>query len=164
MSKMQADQSLIPSVLDRLIDDDPAATRDPPKSRGQALRELKQNLRRDLENLLNTRWRCQSWPENLDELELSLVNYGIPDITGANLGYAEQREKYRQTLERVIRHFEPRFKSLSVEMLDNSERLDRTMRFRIDALMHAEPAPEPVVFDSALQPATGSFEIKGVGR
>jgi type VI secretion system protein ImpF len=48
-------------------------------------------------------------------------------------------------------------------MLENSNPLDRTLRFRIDALLYAEPAPEPVVFDSAMEPATGNVEIKGAG-
>lgn len=164
MAKIRADQPLVPSVLDRLIDEQPRATREPVKTRNQVLRELKQSLRRDLENLLNTRWRCTSWPENLDELELSLVNYGIPDITGADLGSARRRQDFRRIVERVIRHFEPRFKSVKVEMLDNAEPLDRTLRFRIDALLYAEPAPEPVMFDSALQPTTGNFEVKGASR
>jgi type VI secretion system protein ImpF len=164
MAKITADQPLVPSLLDRLLDDDPTTTRETAKSRSQVIRELKQSLRRDLENLLNTRWRCRGWPEDLEELELSLVNYGIPDITGAELRSARDRERFRQIVEQVIRHFEPRFKTLTVEMLDPAEPLDRTLRFRIDALLHAEPAPEPVVFDSSLQPATGNFEIKGTGR
>jgi type VI secretion system protein ImpF len=164
MAKITADQPLVPSLLDRLLDDDPASTREPAKTRSQVLRELKLSLRRDLENLMNTRWRCRSWPDNLDQLELSLVNYGIPDITGADLRSARDRERFRQIIERVIRHFESRFKSVSVEMLDPAESMDRVLRFRIDALLHAEPAPEPVVFDSAIQPATGNFEIRGTSR
>jgi len=151
-------------VLDRLIDEQPTATREAPKTRNQVLRELKRSLRRDLENLLNTRWRCTTWPQNLEELELSLVNYGIPDITAADLGSARNRTEFRRVVETVIRQFEPRFKSVKVEMLDNVETLDRTLRFRIDALLYAEPAPEPVVFDSALQPATGNVEVKGTSR
>jgi type VI secretion system protein ImpF len=46
-------------------------------------------------------------------------------------------------------------------MLDNAEPLDRTLRFRIDATLYAEPAPEPVVFDSSLQPATGDVHVRG---
>jgi type VI secretion system protein ImpF len=38
------------------------------------------------------------------------------------------------------------------------------LRFRIDALLQAEPAPEPIVFDSALQPVTGNVEVKGTVR
>jgi len=88
------------------------------------------------------------------------VNYGIPDITGADLASTGQRERFRQIMERVIQHFEPRFKKVSIEMLDNIDPADRTLRFRIDALLHAEPAPEPVVFDSAMQPSTGNVEVK----
>jgi type VI secretion system protein ImpF len=164
MSKIEADQPLVPSVLDRLIDDEPTSTRESPKSRSQVLRELKQNIRHDLENLLNTRRRCKSWPENLSELEVSLVNYGVPDLAGAALGSAEGREEFRRIFETVVRLFEPRFARVSVEMLGNADPLDRTLRFRIDALLHAEPAPEPIVFDSALQPATGNVEIKGTSR
>jgi type VI secretion system protein ImpF len=164
MSKIEADQPLIPSVLDRLIDDDPASTRETPKSRGQVLRELKLSLRRDLENLLNTRQRCKSWPENLTELEVSLVNYGVPDLTGAGLGSSEKREEFRRIFETVVRNFETRFARVNVEMLPNSDPLDRTLRFRIDALLQAEPSPESIVFDSALQPATGNVEVKGTGR
>ena len=78
------------------------------------LRELKQSLRRDLENLLNTRRRCQGWPDDLDEWNVSLVNYGIPDIAGADLGSAENREEFRRAVDETIRRFEPRFQSVYV--------------------------------------------------
>ena len=155
MARAEANQPLIPSVLDRLLDDDPGTATELERSRNQVIRELKQSVRRDLENLLNTRWRCAGWPEDLDQLELSLVNYGIPDITGADLAGSRDRERFCRILERVISHFELRFKRVVVEMLDNTDPTDRTLRFRIDALLHAEPAPEPVVFDSALEPSTG---------
>ena len=35
------------------------------------------------------------------------------------------------------------------------------LRFRIDGVLYAEPTPEPIVFDSTLEPATGSVQIKG---
>jgi len=164
MSRVLSDQPLVPSVLDRLLDENPGATREPVKSRTQILREMKQSVRRDLENLLNTRCRCKTWPANLTELRVSLVNYGIPDITGTNLSTDRDRERFRRTMEEVIRDFEPRFKSVRVEILDNAEPMDRTLRFRIDALMHAEPAPEPVVFDSSLEPSTGNVEVRGGKR
>jgi type VI secretion system protein ImpF len=164
MPRVSADQPLVPSVLDRLLDDDPTVTRETVKSRTQVLRELRQSLRRDLENLLNTRWRCASCPEDLEELEHSLVNYGIPDITGADLGSAQSREEFTQIVERVLESYEPRFKSVRVTMLPNSGLLDRTLRFRIEALLYAEPAPEPVSFDSTMEPLTGNVEVKGIGR
>ncbi|MBN2490939.1 MAG: type VI secretion system baseplate subunit TssE [Planctomycetes bacterium] len=154
MARVPGSQPLLPSVLNRLMD--PTGVK--------RMRELKEYIRRDLEDLLNTRWRCVSWPRNLDELDVSLVNYGIPDFTGANLGSPENQEEFRRVVEQVIRNFEPRFKSVTVTLLRNPEALDRTLRFRIEATLHTEPAPEPVVFDSALEPLTASFQVKEGGR
>jgi type VI secretion system protein ImpF len=161
VAKLRPDQPLVPSVLDRLIDDEPGVQQETPRSRTQVLRQLKQSVRRDLENLLNTRCRCMGWPADLDELAVSLASYGLPDVTGADLGAARDREGFRRLLEEVIRRFEPRFKRVGVTMLENTDPSDRTLRFRIDALLYAEPAPEPVVFDSSVQTATGTVEVKG---
>jgi type VI secretion system protein ImpF len=160
MSNINGKQGLLPSVLDRLLDDEPDSVHEKRRSDAQVLREMKESLRRDIENLLNTRWRCKSWPPNLDELETSLVNYGIPDFTGANMSLAAERDTLRRIVEKVIRQFEPRFKSVKVSMLNNVDETDRTLRFRIDALMYADPAPELVVFDSQMNPASADFEIK----
>ena len=125
------------------------------------LRELKLSVRRDLENLLNTRQCCVSWPEHLKELKQSLLNYGIPDLTGASLSSAKERDDLCRALQAVIARHEPRFKSVRVTGLDNAEPLDRTLRFRIEALLLVDPAPEPIVFDSMQRPATGTFEVRG---
>lgn len=164
MAKRKRDQPLVRSVLDRLLDDEPENSKDPPQSSAQVLRDLKNSVRRDLENLLNTRWRCEVWPPDLDQLDVSVVNYGIPDFSGINMSQTSERDKLRRVVEQVIKRFEPRFKSVKVQLVENSDELDRTLRLRIDALMFAEPAPEPVVFDSQLEPISGSFEISGGGR
>src|SRR4051812_5427916 len=118
MAKIQADQPLLPSVLDRLLDDDPGTTRDPPRSRTQVMRELKLSVRRDLEDLLNTRRRSLPLPAGLPELEDSLAAYGVPDVAGTQFGTPEGRERYREIVEAVIRRWEPRFKSVRVVLLD----------------------------------------------
>lgn len=156
-------------MLDRLLDDDPKPdcqpgdqptdVREPPKSRGQVLKELKQSVARDLENLLNTRWRASGWPEDLGELDLSLVSYGIPDVTGTDLGTLRRGGQFVRVIEEVIGRFEPRFRAVKVEVLDNTEPLDRTLRFRIDAMLEVEPAPEPVSFDSVVQTTTGNVRV-----
>ena len=162
MAKISAEQPLLPSLLDRLLDDDPGVTRDAPRSRTQVLREVKASIRRDLEDLLNTRRRCRPIPAGLDELQHSLAAYGLPDVSGARFGSSEGRERFRELLEAVVRRWEPRFKTIKVTLLDPPEQTDRVVRFRIDALMHADPAPEPVVFDSQAEPTTGGFEVRGV--
>jgi type VI secretion system protein ImpF len=119
-------------------------------------------VRRDLENLLNTRSRCLPWPVELDDLEFSLVNYGLPDLARTTMATAADRQRLRALLEATIRRWEPRFQSVQVQLLDNGESLDRTLRFRIDAMLYAVPAPEPVIFDSALEPNSGAIEVRGV--
>lgn len=164
MARIRQDQPLVPSIIDRLLDDEPDNRFETERSRNVVLRDIKQAIRRDLENLLNTRCRCVPFPPELTELERSLVNYGIPDFTGSGMGTRSAREKMRQLVEDAIMRFEPRFKTVKVVLLKNDERTDRTLRFRIEALMYAEPAPEPLVFDSQLEPATGDFDVKSQTR
>jgi type VI secretion system protein ImpF len=155
------DLPLLPSVLDRLMDDRPEQSQDPARSRGQNLAILRDAVRRDLEALLNSRQRCVSPPTGLDELQISLIEYGVPDFLSANAGSDEAREEFRRSIEQVIRRFEPRFKTVTVKLIEDNVQLDRTLRFRIDALMYAEPAPEYVSFDSLLNPASHSFSVLG---
>jgi type VI secretion system protein ImpF len=161
---MENVQSLNPSLLDRLLDDNPGVQQEAPITAQQSLRNLHQAVRRDLEALLNTRRRCGTYPPQLKELDKSLVNYGIADFAGANLSSTESRSQFVRMLESAIRRYEPRFKSIRATLLDNVEPLDRTLRFRIDAVVYAEPAPENLVFDSSLEPVTGTVELKDVGN
>ena len=160
---MAAPQAVKLSIIDRLIDDDPGITTEVAPTAAQAQRDLYAAVRRDLEALLNTRQRVAELPPGMPALEQSLVNYGIPDFTGINLSSLTSRQKFVRLVEGVIRRYEPRFKSIRVVLLDNAEPLDRTLRFRIDAVVYAEPSPEKVVFDSALEPVTGTVEVRDGG-
>ncbi|MBL8793334.1 MAG: type VI secretion system baseplate subunit TssE [Planctomycetia bacterium] len=162
MAKHNAqNRPFLPSVLDRLLDDAPEVSKETPLSRNQVLRELKESVRRDLETLLNTRIRNLPIHTGGKELKHSLVNYGLPDVSGTSLGSPKEREEFCKVVQATIQQFEPRFKAAKVQLLTNTEPLDRTLRFRIDALLHADPAPEPIVFDSVFQPANEHFEVKG---
>lgn len=161
MAELNPHTPLLPSVLDRLIDTRPEETREAPKNRTQVMQELRASVQRDLAHLLNTRGRSTPLPVELTELPTSLVNYGIPDIMGADLQSQVERSRFLARVEQAIRTFEPRFQSIKVVPLDNADYLDRTLRFRIDAVLRAEPAPEPIVFDSSFAPETGSFSVTG---
>ena len=156
-------QPILVSILDRLLDDDPDRQQDSPKTQNQVIRELRQSVRRDLENLLNTRWRCVAWPPELSELETSLINYGIPDFCGGNIG-AEDPEKLLEIIQFTIRHFEPRLKNVRVTQPDKSQRVDRTLPFRIEAVLNVDTFEDRVSFDSALEINTGNVRVEGGGR
>jgi type VI secretion system protein ImpF len=148
------------SILDRLIDEDPEVSTEPARDLRQGLRELRNAIRRDLECLLNTRLRLRPIPKGFDQLERSLLSYGVPDLTGANLASSNARRDFLRTIETAIKRCEPRFKSVKLSYVDDVDPQERTLHFRIEAVVHAEPVPESVVFDSELEPLSRTFELK----
>lgn len=161
MSRIRPDQLLVPSLLDRLLDDEPDALQELPRSRSQRLSDLKLSVRRDLEYLLNTRVCLRELPEDSEQVKTSVLNYGIPDFSGIAMGSREKQETLRSRVEDAILRFETRFKHVRVELvLDTDSRLQRMIRFRIDGVLHAEPAPEAVTFDSFVTPTIGQFQVR----
>jgi type VI secretion system protein ImpF len=160
MAIQDKERNLRESVLDRLFDEDPSVTVDTEKTRLRKLKDLRSSVRRDLENLLNSRYRIISPPEDLKEVETSLLNYGLPDLATVNMLDVTKRREFTRQIENIIRTFEPRFKSVTVRHLENGEKQDRTLRFRIDAVMYADPAPEVVVFDSVLEPVLRAVTVE----
>lgn len=161
-SKMiDSELPLLPSLLDRLMDDHPEQRHDPLRSRTQNLTALENAIRRDLESLLNSRRCCISPKREQTELRTSVVEYGVPDFLSANAASAKVKEELRKDVEDIIRRFETRFQTVSVTLVENAGEVDRTLKFRIAALMYAEPAPEYVSFDSALNPGSRTFSVSG---
>ncbi len=148
------------SLLDRLLDDEPhlQEERDPRwKSR---LLDLRNGIRRDLEDLLNARCRVLSPPAGSRHLSDSILNYGLPDLATINMLDTDRKRVFTRDMENIIRAFEPRFKSVRVQFLENVSKSDRALRFRIDAVMYAHPAPEVVVFDSVLEPLLRTVTVE----
>ncbi|GAA4427590.1 type VI secretion system baseplate subunit TssE [Bremerella cremea] len=164
MSKGEEDQPLMPSVFDRLIDYEPFNARETPRSQTQTMREIRESVMRDLENLLNTRWRCMSWPPEKGTLDGSLVNYGIPDFSSIDLSSEMDLESLREAIEFAIRTYETRFVSVEVELSPKLKKEDRLLQFVIRAELYATPAPEPIVFDSTLEPSDQLFHVKRKDR
>jgi type VI secretion system protein ImpF len=158
MARPPLTQPLVPSILDRLIDAEPGKVAEGYGSRTQMLKELRESVRRDLQNLLNT--RAPSLSGQGAALSRSIINYGIPDFAGADLSSAEDKEQFRAVIEAVIKRYETRFKSVHVKIVEGDGETDRALRFRIDALLNVEPAVKPVVFDSSLEPVTRTIEVK----
>lgn len=160
MARIEKNQELVPSIFDRLTDNT-IYSHDPTLNTSfQRIKELRQSVRRDLENLFNTRYRITNLPENLEQLDVSLVNYGLPDLATINLLDSRSRNEFCRSLENTIRKFEPRFKNVDVSNIGNIDENDRTLRFRIEATLHAEPVPETIVFNSVLEPITRSVKIE----
>ncbi len=160
MAQPESDLELRPSVLDRLIDDEPQVGTEGQSSRGGRLSDLKKAVKRDLEWILNSRQILVDVPPGLSHVEESLVTFGLPDFTHASLSTADDQDRLRRTIERAIARFEPRLSDVNVALIELRE-FDRSLRFRIDATLKVEPKPEPITFDSLLQLPTKAFVVQG---
>jgi type VI secretion system protein ImpF len=164
MARIDKKKKLRPSILDRLIDNDPDNNVERDPDQHQKLKELRNSVRRDLENLLNTRFRMLEPGDEFSEIKKSLLNYGLPDLATVNISDKMKRKEFINHMESILIEFEPRFKSVKVNYMENAESLDRTLRFRIDATLYADPSPEVVVFDSVLEPVTRTVNVEEVGH
>jgi type VI secretion system protein ImpF len=154
------DPAAQPSLLDRLIDQEPDKSRDLAMSPAESLAALRRSVRRDLEALLNTRRRWRSWPESYAHLARSPLGYGIADFSSGAFNNPRERERLRYELEEAIRLFEPRLTRLRVRILDPKEPLEATLRLRIEGLLRVEPAPNPIAFDTFVDAATTEVVVK----
>jgi type VI secretion system protein ImpF len=89
------------------------------------------------------------------------VNFGVPDFTSGYFASEDRREAFRRSVEAAIAAFEPRLKAVKVTVLPFSDETDRTLRLRVEALMLADPEPEPVSFDTTFDSAAMAFVVQG---
>lgn len=139
------------SLLDRILDDGASKP---------GIASLRQSVRRDLESLLNSRRSWLLLPVNCKELEKSVLGYGLPDFTAMDLGDEDAREWLCREIERTIALFEPRLTRVTVLVKETDAPLDRLLRLRIDAVLLVEPVPQPVAFDSELEPVSLAVSLR----
>jgi len=152
---------IVPSILDRLLDDNPDVSTEPSDKRFQKVRDLKQSVARDLQALLNTRRETlDDLPPEFVELNRALVVYGLPDFTSLNILSDRDRKRMRRAMEQAILAFEPRLKQVKVVM-EEQLRNDRAQRFRVEAILQVTPASEPVSFDAELRLNTLEYVVQG---
>lgn len=147
-------------LLDRLIDDSPDRDRDPPMAAAEAMQQLRRSVRQELEALLNARRRWKSPPREMTELPASPLCYGIPDFAAGVFNNQGERDRLRQEIEATIRRFEPRFLSVRVHLIDDNQRLDASLRLRIEAVLHADPAPEQITFDTIVDTVNDNVRVR----
>ncbi|WDE03285.1 type VI secretion system baseplate subunit TssE [Thalassomonas viridans] len=148
------------SLLDKLIDDNPQEPEARDGHNGAGLNQVRANVRRDLENLLNAKVPWQTWPACYRELDHSLVNYGLQDFSSMAVGSLEGRQLLCQKVADAIKRFEPRFIEVEVATVDNEQPLDRILRLRISALLYADPEPEYICFDSEVEPVHLGMKVQ----
>jgi type VI secretion system protein ImpF len=146
----------MPSILDRLIDPESRGTE---WRRGYGLEQMLEAVRRDLEDLLNTRQTDMGLPTELVRIHQSIVGYGLPDLTSLNAITPNQREDIGRIIETTVARFEPRLLDVRARLVDTPDNKDQSIRFHIEARLGVDPAPE-VAFDTVLELTSGQHSVK----
>lgn len=151
----QPKRGLQPSILDRLIDPESAGTA---AYTGYTVDQMSAAVLRDLEYLLNTVHTANDIPAEFAEVRDSLVGYGLPDLASIEAISADQRTAIGRMIRLSIERFEPRLRRVKVTLLKSADELSMSLRFRIDARLAVDPAPE-VAFDTILEVGTGKYVV-----
>ncbi len=162
MAELTPRERLQPSLLDRLTDREPNKTVESRELRVLSMSRLRECVQRDLAWLLNT----ENMPSRLrvsecSEAMRSVINYGIPGLTGVSSSSREGEQLERQILE-AIYTFEPRLIRESVVVRKLSSRMDMNrgaLRFAIEADLWAQPLPLHLFFHTEIDLDTGEFSV-----
>ena len=157
-------QTVQPSLLDRLTDNDPGNQNRASAEREMSASQMQVILRRDIAWLLST--------IRLDEItslsahtqaKSSVINYGIRDLSGVS----EQNlhsEEIRRTIMTALRQFEPRLepRSLQVDVIDHEEGDDKGLALlRISGHWRNNLFREMVLLEAKIDMQTGNVALLG---
>ena len=157
-------EKLLPSLLDRLIDEDPHERKESRQSRILSLQDHRTAVLRDLESLMNT--------ENLESVNdlsshpnvsASVANYGMPSLAGATLS-AVDVAAIEKRIAKAIASFEPRIlaDSLKVEAAYAEDSAANSLTFEITGDLWAMPVPLKVFLRTELDLETGNISVNSL--
>ncbi len=162
MAELTPQERLQPSLLDRLTDKAPDIKSESRDRRVLSMRLLRQAVLRDLAWLLNT--GHLETTEDLDaypEVRDSVLNYGLPDITGTSASSADTAALERSVKDAIVK-FEPRISpdSLRVRISpDETAKGRNAMVFTIEGQLWAEPTPIALYLKTEVDLETGDIAV-----
>ncbi|NEX22395.1 type VI secretion system baseplate subunit TssE [Thiorhodococcus mannitoliphagus] len=170
MAELTQAERLQPALLNRLTDDEPDKGQESREQRVISMRQLRESVLRDLAWLLNA-GRLES-VQNLEDypyVEHSVVNYGIPDMTGLTSSGVDIT-----VIERAVRQaiwdFEPRIlrQTVRVRARANAEHMTHNaLTFDIEGELWAQPVPLRIYLKTELDLDLGDVQVTeqaGPGR
>jgi type VI secretion system protein ImpF len=160
MAELTSQERLQPSLLDRLTDHEPDKREESRDQRVLSLARLRECVIRDLTWLLNaeklpSRERTDDCPEAMR----SVINYGIPSLSGAIAVGIDTDALEREILE-AIHTYEPRLirDSVTVRAVASDHDMSgRALTFAIEADLWAQPLPLHLYLQTELDLETGRF-------
>ncbi len=167
MAELTPTERLQPCLLDRLTDDEPTKSSESRDRRVFTSRQMREAVLRDLSWLLNTAQRLG--PEDREEapeVYTSVLNYGVPDLTGITAGGLDIVSLER-TIARAIRAFEPRIVPGTLRVtasLNGDEMSGNALVFEVRGDLWAQPVPEPLYLKTEVDLETGQYAVEDAAR
>jgi len=160
MAEALSRDRLYPSLLDRLLDDEPAKLNEPRENRSATLARLRENVLRDLSWLFNA--TQSSLDFDGDALMAgSVINYGMPPLAGRPASQYDLNELSR-VLRDVILRFEPRIlpHTLKVTAEGNKGDTHNVLGFRIEGQLWSQPVPLEIFMRTEIDLESGMTQVK----
>lgn len=157
MARTEIDRAVLPSLLDRLTDEQPAQPADALVSREESARRYRESVQRDLDWLLNSRRTIRTAADD-SQVARSVHEFGLPDFSSRTRSDAGWQKKLVDDFAATIRTFEPRLANVKVSLAEASDM--HRVRFNIAATLLMDPSPEQVVFDTVLEVASGEIAVE----
>ena len=160
-SRNDPDDLFVPTILDRLIAPESAGGG---PSLGFRLPQIVESVRRDLEDLLNTRHSHQGLPAEFVQVHDSIVAYGLPDFSTVDSNKEKARGQVSELVEAIVHRFEPRLRNVHAVPYEipGGDRGKPTVRVHIDARLYVEPYPD-VSFESVIELLSGQTSVRPAG-
>ncbi|MCF4984110.1 type VI secretion system baseplate subunit TssE [Pseudomonas syringae] len=159
---MSSQHKLLPSLLDRLLDDRPHQSVESASQRLSSLADYKASIVRDLEILVNTRQSLVAGElEGFANLSGTILDYGMPDFTSRSVLDPQDRLLIQRQLEKAISVGDRRFRSVKVQLLAQQTG-QRMLTFRVDAVLRLQDISRQVSFDAVLQVNTQEYKVQNL--
>jgi len=154
--RLDPQRGLVPSLLDRLLPQDPGSGLSV-RPDGFRIEQMVESVRRDLENLLNTRQTQWDLPPEYVELTRSVFTFGVPDVTRLSTMALERLNELGPLIQELIERFEPRLRDVQV-LLSQMSSKGREIRFHIEGRLRVEPFPE-LGFETVVELTSGRAQV-----
>ena len=163
MATLRQQDRLQPALLDRLTDDDPGSKVEAVEARVINRQRLREMVLRDLGWLFNaTKPDGEIDWESAPHAENSVINYGLPPMSGRSASAIDPEELRARVREAIIRH-EPRIlpDTLVVEVVVKEQQLDHhnQIGIRINGQMWAQPVPMELMLHTDVDLETGRVAV-----
>lgn len=162
----RASTYLLPTLLDRLRDDEPQQHTEAPDAYAVTRAQMRDILQRDLAFLLNT----TSIEDQIDRARYpkaaaSTVNFGVPPLAGAYIA-SRKWTQIEQTIRRAILDFEPRLipatLAVTPRVKDPGDNHYNVLLFEIRGLIHMDPYPLELLVQSSIDLETSRMHVSDV--